>query len=102
MLDNEACPSCSVSPLSILQDQKLQSSAMAKRMLGFSSLFFANKESERRKALTDFFVHLVKLNVVDVEEIISIQNKLCDLILRPIYNFFNRIGCKGLFTYYVS
>lgn len=41
----------------------------------------ANKESERRKALTDFFVHLVKLNVVDVEEIISIQNKLCDLIL---------------------
>ena len=34
----------------------------------------ANKESERRKALTDFFVHLVKLNVVDVEEIISIRS----------------------------
>jgi len=41
----------------------------------------ANKESERRKALTEFFVHLVGLKIIDQEKIITIHDNLCNLVL---------------------
>jgi len=41
----------------------------------------ANKENERRKAMTEFFIHLMILNVIDVSDIKNIYDKLCDLTL---------------------
>lgn len=41
----------------------------------------ANKESERRKALTEFFVHLATLKIIDCKKIITIHDNLCNLTL---------------------
>jgi hypothetical protein len=46
----------------------------------------ANKESERRKALTEFFVQLSFRKIIDVEDIVSIHDKLCNLTLEHKFN----------------
>lgn len=41
----------------------------------------ANKENERRKAMTLFFVNLMIMKVVCIDEIVDMYNRLCDLTL---------------------
>ena len=40
-----------------------------------------NKENERRKAMTEFFVNLMKIGVISVDEMTNINYQLCDLVL---------------------
>jgi hypothetical protein len=46
----------------------------------------ANKEHEKRKALTEFFVHLMIMNVIKMDEMVSIHNKLCELTLKHVFD----------------
>lgn len=41
----------------------------------------ANKENERRKAMTEFFIHLMIMEIIDIKEIVNIHDKLCELTL---------------------
>lgn len=41
----------------------------------------ANKENERRKAMTEFFIHLMIMGIIDSNKIVNIHDKLCELTL---------------------
>lgn len=46
----------------------------------------ANKEHEKRKALTEFFVHLMMMDVIGVDEMVNIHKKLCELTLSHVFD----------------
>lgn len=46
----------------------------------------ANKEHEKRKALTEFFVHLMMMDIIKVDEIVDIYKKLCELTLSHVFD----------------
>ena len=39
-----------------------------------------NKENEQRKAMTEFFVNLMKMDVISLDEMVNIYYQLCDLV----------------------
>ena len=39
-----------------------------------------NKENEQRKAMTEFFINLMKMEVISIDEMINITHQLCDLV----------------------
>jgi hypothetical protein len=39
-----------------------------------------NKENEQRKAMTEFFINLMKMDIISVDEMINITYQLCDLV----------------------
>jgi hypothetical protein len=39
-----------------------------------------NKENEQRKAMTEFFVNLMKMDVISLDEMVNIHYQLCDLV----------------------
>lgn len=41
----------------------------------------SNKENEQRKAMTEFFVNLMKLKVISIDEMTNINYQLCNLVL---------------------
>ena len=40
-----------------------------------------NKENEHRKAMTEFFVNLMKMKVISGDEMLNIYHNLCDIVL---------------------
>ena len=40
-----------------------------------------NKENEQRKAMTEFFINLMKMKVISIDEMINITYQLCDLVV---------------------
>lgn len=46
----------------------------------------ANKEHEKRKALTKFFIHLMMINIIKVDEMVDIHKKLCELTLNYVFD----------------
>ena len=39
-----------------------------------------NKENEQRKAMTEFFINLMKIEVISIDELVNINYQLCDLV----------------------